>query len=76
MPKYTTFQGLAKAFASDELDTQKHYLLLDKGGTSISLMEYDSSTEESTQLDSFSWETGKSPLDDLLNSMGIPTEWA
>ncbi len=77
MPKYSTLQELKAAFDSGELD-DSYYVMLDKGGSSISLRQ-DGPEETSDERwdrchELFKWEYDN-PIPTLLKMVGIRSEW-
>ena len=80
-PKYTTIAQLAEAFKSGELDKDKHYLMLDKGGMDVSLSvvnewgDDDKYERESDKVGALCEIEYGEPIEQALTALGIPWEW-
>ena len=81
MAKYTTLTELAAAFQSGELDRRDYFLMLDKGGNSMSLRRYtcglsneeiDASIEECDKIFKRAYDC---PVEELCKLAGINSEW-
>lgn len=82
MAKYTTITELVAAFKSGELESKDYFLLIDKGGSCLSLRRYSNGEEMSDEeIDReaercealFKREYGN-PVEELLTLAGINSE--
>ena len=77
--KYTTYKELADAFKSGELDRNKYFLMLDKGGTENTLCcmcDENATDEEIDRMYDEARYLFRCPeLEDVFNALEIPWEW-
>ena len=80
MKKYKSYKELSEAFKSGELDPNKYYLTLDKGGTenflswrwddSLTDLENEKMQDKASRM----W-LQDPPIEELFEAAGIPCEW-
>ncbi len=77
--KYNTYKQLADAFKSGELDKNKYFLMLDKGGTENSICYIGDENMSDEELDNMYDECRNlfdcPEIEDVFDALEIPWEW-
>jgi hypothetical protein len=84
MSKYKNLKELSEAFSNGEISRDDFFIMLDKGGSSISLDprytgeesddEVDEKYEEAKKL--FAGDRSVTPIEQALDALGIPYVWS